>query len=229
MKQTQSKQQAGGSRPLGVRVRKAKGRKISSHRWLSRQLNDPYVFEAQRQGFRSRSAFKLIELNEKYNFLKPGKRVVDLGAAPGGWTQIATEKVGAKGQVIAIDLMEMDPITGAITLCLDFLDETAEPEIKRHLKTGQADIVLSDMAAPSTGHAPTDHIRIMALAESAYEFAKDVLASEGTFITKVLQGGTEKNLLGNIKRNFTIVKHVKPPASRKGSAEMYLVALGFKG
>jgi 23S rRNA (uridine2552-2'-O)-methyltransferase len=217
------------SRPLTVRVKTARGRKISSQRWLNRQLNDEYVIEAQRLGYRSRAAFKLIQINEKFGFLKPGKHVVDLGAAPGGWTQVAvqlTQTAGYASHVLGVDITEMEPITGAQLLQLDFLEDSAPDKVKACLK-GHVDIVLSDMAASSTGHSQTDHRRIMSLAETAFEFAKEVLAENGVFLAKVLQGGTEKSLLENLKKHFTTVKHIKPAASRKDSAEMYVIAIGF--
>lgn len=218
----------GAPRQAHVRVKTAKGRKISSKRWLERQLNDPYVADARRQGYRSRAAFKLAEIDDKYRFLKTGGRVVDLGAAPGGWVQVALQRVGPGGRVVGIDLQEIEPIAGADLLVGDFLDEDA-PERLRGLLDGPADVVLSDMAAASSGHAPTDHLRIMALAEAALEFALEVLAPGGTFLAKVLQGGSEKALLDIMRRNFARVAHVKPPASRKDSAELYVVATGFRG
>ena len=217
-------------RNLTERVKTAKGRKLSSTRWLQRQLNDPYVAEAQTRGYRSRAAFKLIELDDRFRFLSPGKRVVDLGAAPGGWTQVAVERVlkGDKGKVVGLDISEMEPVAGATILHGDFLDDDA-PERLREVLDGPADIVLSDMAAPSTGHPSTDHLRIMALCEAALMFAEEVLAPGGAFVAKVLQGGTEHQLLADMKRSFDVVRHAKPPASRSDSAEMYVVALGFKG
>lgn len=218
----------GAPRQPHVRVKTAKGRKLSSKLWLERQLNDPYVAKAKRLGYRSRAAFKLAEIDDKYKFLKPGGRVVDLGAAPGGWVQVALERVGAKGRVVGIDLQEIEPIAGSELLVGDFLDEDA-PDRLRTLLDGPADVVLSDMAAASTGHAATDHLRIMALAEAALDFALEVLAPGGTFVAKVLQGGSERGLLETMRRNFTKVAHVKPPASRKDSAELYVVATGFRG
>jgi len=213
-----------------VRVRTARGRSVSSTQWLGRQLNDPYVTEARRLGYRSRAAFKLIELDDRFRFLKPGGRVVDLGAAPGGWTQVAAARVRAdigKGRVIGIDVLPMDPIPGASILHMDFLAATAPAAIKSALD-GPADVVLSDMAAPTTGHGATDHRRIMALAEAAYEFARQILAPGGTFIAKVFQGGTERALLEALKQDFDSVRHAKPPSSRADSAEVYVVALGFR-
>ena len=218
----------GAPRQSHVRVKTAKGRKLSSKLWLERQLNDPYVAEAKRLGYRSRAAFKLAEIDDKYKILKPGSRLVDLGVAPGGWVQVALERVGAKGRVVGIDLQEIEPIAGAELLVGDFLDEDA-PDRLRALLDGPADVVLSDMAAASTGHAGTDHLRIMALAEAALDFALEVLAPGGAFVAKVLQGGSERSLLEAMRRNFTKVAHVKPPASRKDSAELYVVATGFRG
>jgi 23S rRNA (uridine2552-2'-O)-methyltransferase len=218
----------GAPRRTHVRVKTAKGRKLSSKLWLERQLNDPYVAEAKRLGYRSRAAFKLAEIDDKYRFLKPGGRIVDLGAAPGGWVQVALERVGAKGRVVGIDLQEIEPIAGADLLIGDFLDEDA-PERLKSLLNGPADVVLSDMAAASTGHPQTDHLRIMALAEAALDFALEILAPGGAFVAKVLQGGSERTLLETMRRNFTKVAHVKPPASRKDSAELYVVAVGFRG
>jgi len=215
-------------RGLTVRVKSAGKRTVSSARWLERQLNDPYVAEAKKQGYRSRAAFKLLQLDDKFHFLKAGARVVDLGAAPGGWCQVAVDRVGERGKVIGIDLLPMDPIPGADLIQMDFMSDEAPDELKRRLG-GLANVVLSDMAASSTGHAQTDHLKIMLLAETAYAFAKDVLAKGGAFICKVLQGGATGELLKLLKRDFTEVKHVKPPASRSDSAEIYVVALGFRG
>lgn len=216
-------------KPRGLRekVRTAKGRSTSSQLWLERQINDPYVRAARAEGYRSRAAYKLAEMNEKYRFLKRGLTVVDLGAAPGGWTQIALGRVGDTGRVIAVDLQDMDAVPGAIMMKLDFMDAAA-PEVIKAALGGPAGAVLSDMAAPATGHRETDHIRIMALCEAALEFALEVLAPGGTFLAKVLRGGTERQLLETLKRRFTKVVHVKPPASRADSAEMYVLALGFK-
>jgi 23S rRNA (uridine2552-2'-O)-methyltransferase len=209
-------------------VRPTRARTESSRRWLERQLNDPYVAEARRRGYRSRAAFKLAELDDRYRFLKPGGRIVDLGAAPGGWTQIAVERVGETGKIVAVDLQAMDPIPGAAILKLDFLAEDAPAKIRAALG-GPADVVMSDMAAPSTGHPKTDHLRIMGLAEAAYDFARSLLAEGGTFLAKVLRGGTERELLEILKREFREVRHIKPPASRADSAEIYVIALGFRG
>jgi 23S rRNA (uridine2552-2'-O)-methyltransferase len=214
-------------RPLKVRVKTGKTRTLSSKLWLDRQLNDPYVGRAKREGYRSRAAYKLTEIDDKHRFIQPGARVVDLGAAPGGWSQVAAKRIG-QGRVVAIDLLDMGRIPGVEFLQLDFLDSTA-PEKLKALLGGPADVVLSDMAANATGHRKTDHLRIMALADAAAEFARDVLAPGGTFLCKVLQGGTEAALLAQLKRDFESVKHVKPAASRSGSAELYLLATGFRG
>jgi 23S rRNA (uridine2552-2'-O)-methyltransferase len=205
-----------------------KRRTLSSRTWLERQISDPYVARAKREGFRSRAAFKLAEIDDKYRLLKPGARVVDLGAAPGGWSEIAARRVGSGGRVVAIDILDMKPVAGVTFEKLDFLNAAA-PERLKAMLGGKADVVLSDMAANATGHRQTDHLRIMALAEVAAEFAREVLAPGGAFVCKVLQGGTEAALLAALKRDFASVKHVKPPASRKDSAELYLVAKGFRG
>jgi len=221
----------GGQRDLTVRVKTARGRKLSSTHWLKRQLNDPYVASARRAGYRSRAAFKLIEIDDKHRFLKPGGIVVDLGAAPGGWTQIAVERVKAvegRGQVVAIDISEMEAVAGAHVVHLDFMDDAAPDTLKRLLAGGYADAVLSDMAAPATGHASTDHLRIMGLAEIAADFASEVLRPGGSFLCKVLQGGTERQLLEALKRDYTTVRHIKPPASRSDSSELYVLATGFR-
>jgi 23S rRNA (uridine2552-2'-O)-methyltransferase len=218
-------------RPLTVRIKSGKGRSLSSKLWLERQLNDPYVARAKREGFRGRAAFKLIEIDDKHHLLKPGARVVDLGATPGGWSQVAARRVGSaqgKGKVVAVDRLEMAPIAGVGFIRRDFLDAGAGDEIKA-LLGGAADVVLSDMAANATGHRATDHLRIMALAEAAADFAREVLAPGGAFLCKVLQGGTEASLLTALKRDFSHVKHVKPAASRSDSAELYLLATGFRG
>jgi 23S rRNA (uridine2552-2'-O)-methyltransferase len=219
-----------GGRELKVRV-KANGRTASSRRWLERQLNDPYVVRARREGWRSRAAFKLIEIDDKAGFLKPGRRVVDLGAAPGGWSQVAAQRVRSEagpGRVVAIDVLEMEPIAGVDFIQLDFLDAQA-PERLKALLGGPSDVVLSDMAANATGHRRTDHLRTMALVEAAAEFAREVLAPGGAFLAKVLQGGTEGQILARLKRDFASVKHVKPQASRADSSELYLLATGFRG
>ena len=220
----------GDARPLAVRVKTGKGRKLSSKLWLERQLNDPYVARAKREGYRSRAAFKLAEIDDKARFLKKGARVIDLGAAPGGWSQVAAKRVHApqQGRVVAIDLLAMDPLPGVDFIQLDFLDPTAPAKLKAMLGGG-ADVVLSDMAANATGHRKTDHIKIVALVEAASEFAREVLEPGGTFLAKVLQGGAEGELLALLKRDFKSVKHIKPPASRSDSAELYLLATGFRG
>jgi 23S rRNA (uridine2552-2'-O)-methyltransferase len=222
----------GGQRQLKVRLKTAKQRTGSSQRWLERQLNDPYVAAARREGYRSRSAFKLIEIDDKARLLAPGKRVVDLGAAPGGWAQVAAARVRSvegRGQVVAIDLLPVEAIAGVEIVHLDFMDAAAPDRLKALLRGGRADVVLSDMAAQGTGHTRTDHLRIMGLAEAAIEFACDVLEPGGAFVCKVLQGGTERELLDRLRRAFASVRHVKPPASRAESAELYVVATGFRG
>jgi len=222
----------GGQRQLRVRVKTARKRSASSARWLERQLNDPYVAAAKREGMRSRAAYKLAEIDDRLRILKPGQRVLDLGAAPGGWSQVAAERVRSidgRGQVIAIDYLAMEPLAGVDSIQLDFMDETAEPRLKSMLRDGRADVVLSDMAAPTVGHARTDHLRIMGLAEAAAQFAVDVLAPGGVFLCKVFQGGSERALLALLKRHFASVRHVKPPASRADSAELYVLATGFRG
>jgi 23S rRNA (uridine2552-2'-O)-methyltransferase len=211
-----------------AKLKPGKHRTASSRAWLERQINDPYVVRAKREGFRSRAAYKLAEIDDKFHLLKPSARVVDLGAAPGGWSEIAARRVGPSGRVIALDILEMKPIAGIDFLQLDFLDERAPAKLKA-LLGGKADVVLSDMAANATGHRQTDHLRIMALAEAAALFAREVLAPGGAFVCKVLQGGTESSLLAELKRDFETVKHVKPPASRADSAELYLLARGFRG
>ena len=211
-----------------AKLKDEKRRTPSSRAWLERQISDPYVARAKREGHRSRAAYKLAEIDDKFHLLKSGGRVVDLGAAPGGWSEIAARRVGAKGRVVAIDLLEMKPLTGVEFLKLDFLDEMAPHRLKTMLG-GRADAVLSDMAANATGHRQTDHLRIMALAEAAAHFAREVLGEGGSFLCKVLQGGTEAALLADLKRDFSSVKHVKPPASRSDSAELYLLARGFRG
>lgn len=220
------KPQAAG-RGMATRLRTAEGRSTASQRWLTRQLNDPYVRAAKAQGFRSRAAFKLLEIDAKVKLLKPGMRVVDLGAAPGGWTQVAMAAVGERGEVVAIDILPMDPVAGATVLQGDFTEDEAEARVTAAMG-GKADLVLSDMAPNTTGHQATDHLRIMALAEIALDFATRVLAPKGAFVAKVLQGGTEAEMLAVLKRDFAVVRHVKPPASRKDSAEMYVVATGFR-
>ena len=217
-----------GARQLATRLRTAQGRSVQSQRWLERQLNDPYVKAAKARGLRSRAAFKLEELDDRFRLLRPGSRVVDLGAAPGGWTQVALARGGPATRVVGIDLLPIDPIGGATLLQGDFQDAAAEQQVIAAL-AGQADLVLSDMAPNTTGHAATDHLRIMALAELALDFALRVLAPGGGFVAKVFQGGSEKAFLDSLKRNFAVVRHAKPPASRKDSAELYVVATGFRG
>ncbi len=222
----------GGTRALKVRVRTAKKRRLSSTLWLERQLNDPYVAQAKREGYRSRAAYKLSEIADKYGLLQPGDVVVDLGAAPGGWSQVAAERIKAtdgRGTLVAIDLSEMEPIPGASILHADFMEGDAPGKIVAALGQRKADAVLSDMAAPATGHPRTDHIRIMGLAEAALDFALQILAPGGFFLCKVLQGGTERELLDTMKRQFATVRHVKPKASRADSAELYVLATGFRG
>ena len=219
------------ARAKAVRVKTAGRRSASSTQWLERQLNDPYVSEAKRLGSRSRAAFKLLQLDDRFHVLKPGARVVDLGCAPGGWAQVAAARVKAeagRGRVVGIDLLPTDPIPGTVLLRQDFLAADA-PEALRAALQGPADVVLSDMAAPATGHAATDHLRVMALAEAAWDFARAVLAPGGSFVAKVLQGGSERSLLEALKRDFATVRHAKPPASRSESAEIYVVAQGFRG
>jgi 23S rRNA (uridine2552-2'-O)-methyltransferase len=220
-----------GGRELKTRVKTGKNRTLSSKLWLERQLNDPYVARAKREGYRSRAVYKLAEIDDKAKFLKPGARVVDLGAAPGGWSQLAAKRVGSadgKGRVVAIDILDMGPVPGVDFLVLDFLDPSA-PDILKEKLGGKADVVLSDMAANATGHRKTDHLKIVALVEAAAAFAAEVLKPGGAFIAKVLQGGTEGDLLAMLKRDFATVKHVKPAASRQDSAELYVLATGFRG
>ena len=214
-------------RSLRVRVR-SKGLKASSSRWLARQLNDPYVAEAKAKGYRSRAAFKLIELDDKFHFLKPGARVLDLGAAPGGWSQVARARIATSGKVLGVDILDIEPLTGVEMLKLDLTSAEA-PALIREAFGGPADVVLSDMAAPTTGHRPTDHLRTTVLFESALELTEGVLKPGGTFVGKVFQGGAAPELLARLKKSFREVRHVKPPASRAESVELYLVALGFRG
>ena len=224
-----------GQRELKRRVKTAKGRKLSSTKWLERQLNDPYVHRARKDGYRGRAAYKILEIDEKFRFLTPGARIVDLGCAPGGWLQVAIPKINSDGErkgkpvgfALGVDLQEVEPIAGAEVLLLDFLDEGADDAVKAALN-GPADVVLSDMAAASSGHRATDHLRIIGLCEAAAYFAFDVLTEGGAFVVKVLQGGAEGDLLTLLKRRFAKVQHFKPPASRKDSAEMYVVATGFR-
>jgi len=222
-----AKKSGRGERELKVRV-KDKRKSQSSRSWLERQLNDPYVIRAKREGFRSRAAFKLIEIDDKHHLLKRGAKVADLGAAPGGWSQVAAKRVGARGRVVGIDILAMDEIPGVEFAQIDFLDPAAPDRLKAMLG-GPADVVLSDMAANATGHRPTDHLKIMALVEAAAEFAGEVLKDGGALLAKVIQGGTESLLLAALKRDFATVKHVKPAASRADSAELYVLATGFRG
>jgi 23S rRNA (uridine2552-2'-O)-methyltransferase len=214
------------SRGLSVHVKTAKSRSPASARWLARQLNDPYVMAAKQQGWRSRAAFKLLELDDKFHLVQKGSRVLDLGAAPGGWTQVAVKRGAAS--VLAMDLLPMDPIHGAVMIQGDFTDPTMPARLTGELGEG-VDLVLSDMAPNTTGHASTDHIRIVALAEMALDFAVQILSPGGAFVAKVFQGGSEKQILDVLKQNFANVRHAKPPASRKESSELYVVAQGFKG
>jgi 23S rRNA (uridine2552-2'-O)-methyltransferase len=217
-------------RHKAVRVKAKKNRTESSRRWLERQLNDPYVQKAQAAGYRARSAFKLLEMDDKIKCLKPGAVVVDLGSTPGSWTQIAVERTKSqtgKGRVVAMDILPMDPVPGAQFLQADFTEDATPGLLLDMLEGHKADVVLSDMAANTTGHRGTDHIRTVFLVELAWDFAKQVLAPEGTFLAKVFQGGTEKNLLADLKKHFTSVKHIKPSASRKESPELYVVCTGF--
>ena len=221
-------------RNLNVRVKTAKGRKISSTRWLNRQLNDPFVMEAKKLGYRSRAAFKLAAIDDRFQFLTPGKRVLDLGAAPGSWTQIAVQRVNSLGNkdhplgtVTSIDIKDIIPIPGATIITDDFMNYSLKTS--NSLLTGPFDVILSDMAAPATGHLATDHIRIMGLLEAAIIFSNEVLALGGTFVGKVLKGGTESNTLIELKKNFRTVKHIKPPASRSDSREIFVIACEFQG
>ena len=236
-KTTKAKNTSGrGQRDLKVKVKSARGKTVSQVKWLQRQLNDPYVKRAQLEGFRGRAAFKILELNEKYNFLIPGSRVVDLGCAPGGWSQVAVDLVNALGvkknvkigSVIGIDLQEVEVLPGATFYQLDFMANDADLEVKNILE-GKANVVMSDMAASSSGHKKTDHLRIMALCETAAYFAFDVLEEGGTFVAKVLAGGAESDLQTLLKQKFTKVYNVKPPSSRSDSSEKFVVALGFRG
>lgn len=225
-----------GQRDLRVRVKTAKGRKLSSTLWLERQLNDPYVQRAKREGYRGRAAYKIIELDDKYGFLVPGARVVDLGCAPGGWCQVAVARVNAlgenpkkpRGTVLGVDLQAVEPIAGADIHQLDFLSDGADAQVKAWLG-GRADVVMSDMAAAASGHKATDHLRIVALVEAALDFAFDVLEDGGTFVAKVLAGGAENSMQAMLKKNFRKVANVKPPASRSDSSEKFVVAQGFRG
>ena len=221
-----------GHRGLRQRVKNARSRKVSSQRWLDRQINDPYVARSKQEGYRSRAAYKLAEIDDRYNILKQGDTVLDLGAAPGGWSQIAAARVGsteARPRVVAIDYLDVDPLPGVVVLKRDFLDPEAPDLIKQALGGRAVNVLLSDMAAPTTGHRATDHLRIVALCEAAADFCRDVLAPGGTFLSKVFRGGTEHTLLTSLKRDFARVHHVKPPASRPDSPELYLLATGYRG
>ncbi len=227
-----SRRERGGARALGVSVRTAKGRKISSTRWLQRQLNDPYVQAAKREGYRSRAAYKLMEIDDKYSLLKPGCVVIDLGAAPGGWCQVAAQRVctgDTPGLVAGLDLLEVEAIANVTLLQADFMDDEALRLIDGILDGREIDVVLSDTAAPASGHKQTDHLRIMGLCEAALDFACETLSPGGVFLAKVLQGGTERALLDKLNRSFDTVRHVKPGASRPDSAELYVLAQGFRG
>ncbi|WP_373504411.1 RlmE family RNA methyltransferase [Aestuariivirga sp.] len=217
---------------LKVRVKTGKGRTVSQKIWLERQLNDPYVHEAKKLGYRSRAAFKLIEIDDKYRFLKPGGRIVDLGAAPGGWCQVAVQRVKSeqgRGKIVAIDMHGMDPIPSVVIFKKDFLEEDAPQMLIDAMGGEKVDCVLSDMAAHATGHRQTDHINIMTLAEAGYEFARQVLKPGGVYLAKVLRGGTESDILKLMKKDFATVRHVKPMASRDDSAELFVLAMGFRG
>ena len=223
--------EGGGRRNLTVKVKTAKKRSTASTRWLQRQLNDPYVAEAKRQGYRSRATFKLAEIDDRYKILRPGLKVADLGAAPGGWSQIAAERVkslGGTGRVVAVDVTEIEPLPGVVNLVLDVTEDGARDCIIAALG-GKADIVLSDMASPATGHRATDHIRVVALVETALEMAEDLLAPGGIFLAKVFQGGAGQELVARMKLSFVKVHHVKPKASRAESPEVYVLATGFRG
>lgn len=220
-----------GRRGLKQRVKTRKGRSVASARWLERQLNDPYVAQAKAEGYRSRAAFKLAEIDDRYRFLKPGQTVVDLGAAPGGWSQVAAARVDAasgRGRVVGLDILPVEPIPDVAMIEMDFLADDAPARLHEALG-GQADVVVSDLAASTTGHRATDHLRTLNLVEAAYEFAAEVLKPGGTFLAKVFRGGTEGELLQRMKRDFAAVRHVKPPASRAESVELYVLATGFRG
>lgn len=222
---------SGSGRQLSVRLKTARKRTTSQQKWLERQLNDPYVARARREGWRSRAAFKLIEIDDRVKLLKPGQRIVDLGAAPGGWLQVAAKRIGldqGKGRIVGIDLLPIDPVPGVDFIQDDFTAQDAPDRLKA-LLGGEADVVLSDMAANATGHKKTDHLKIVYLAELAIHFAREVLAPGGHFLCKVLQGGTEGALLADLKRDFAMVKHIKPKASRQDSSELYVLAMGFRG
>ena len=220
------------ARPLKTRLKKIKGRRASSTKWLQRQINDPYVAEAHRQGFRGRAAFKIMQLDDQFHFFKPGKRVVDLGCAPGGWSQVAVDRVKSTPEnplVVGMDLLEAQPIAGAKLVQMDFTADEAPAKLEELLGGHKADIVMSDMAANTTGLHNIDHLRIMGLLEMAYDFACQILNPNGVFIAKIFQGGTENQFLAEMKKKFAVVKHAKPDASRKDSSEVYVVATGFRG
>lgn len=218
----------GGGRDVTKRVKTARGRKLSSTRWLQRQINDPYVQAAKVEGYRSRAAFKIVQLDDRFKLFSRGQRIVDLGAAPGGWCQVARKRIGDRGSVLAVDILEMEPMAGVECMQLDFTEPDADRIVMDALG-GPADLVVCDMAAPATGHRPTDHIRIVAMAELAHDFARQVLTPGGGFVVKLLQGGGESDFLLQVKRDFKQVRFAKPDASRKDSAESYLVAQGFRG
>lgn len=221
-----------GSRELHVKVKTAKGRKISSKLWLERQLNDPYVLKAKKEGYRSRATFKLSEIDEKFNLLKKGMHIIDLGCAPGGWLQYASKKIGldkGKGHLIGIDLQEVKPVVGCTIIKGDFLDVDVMNSLRSIIPDGKVDMVMSDMAASSTGHKKTDHLKIIGLCEAALWFAREVLNPEGIFLAKVLQGGAEREILNDLRKDFKVVRHVKPNASRKDSSEMFVLATGYRG
>ena len=236
MKEREKNYSGRGQRELFVKVKSAKGRRASSTRWLQRQLNDPYVQRAKREGYRGRAAFKLIEINEKYNFLLPGRNIIDLGSAPGGWLQVAVDKVNSTGKIknakigriIGFDLKEIEPILGAEAYILDFLDGDSPKKIVA-IAGGSVDVVMSDMAASSTGHKQTDHLRVVAMCEAAAYLAFDVLEIGGTFVAKVLAGGAEGNLQVLLKQTFEKVSHFKPKSSRADSSEKFVIATGFRG
>jgi 23S rRNA (uridine2552-2'-O)-methyltransferase len=236
MKEREKNKSGRGQRDLFIKVKSAKGRRASSTRWLQRQLNDPYVQRAKREGYRGRAAFKLIEINEKYNFLLPGRNIIDLGCAPGGWLQVAVDKVNSTGKIknakigriIGFDLKEIEPILGAEAYMLDFLDEDSPKNIIE-IAGGSVDVVMSDMAASSTGHKQTDHLRVIAMCEAAAYLAFDVLEIGGTFVAKVLAGGAEGDLQVLLKQAFKKVSHFKPNSSRADSSEKFVIATGFRG
>ena len=228
-KLTKSAKEVRGRKMLAVRLKDGRYHSSSSNRWLERQLNDPYVAEAKQRGYRSRAAFKLIQLDEKYKFLTKNKVIVDLGCAPGGWSQIAAQKLKGTGLLVGLDILPTEPLEGATFVCQDFTADGATTKLLELLKGNRADIVMSDMATNTTGHQQTDHLRTIGLVEAAYEFAKTILAPDGVFIAKVFQGGAEGELLADMKINFSKVSHFKPDASRDKSPETYVVALGYRG